>query len=53
MTEGAVNSASHRLRKRYRAILESEIAATLDDPAAFDDELRALYDALRPDSRNP
>ncbi len=52
MSEGAVNSAIHRLRKRYRTILEAEIAATLDDPAEFADELRALYDALSPESRN-
>ncbi len=52
MSEGAVNSASHRLRKRYRAILESEIAATLDDPTALDDERRALFAALSPESHN-
>jgi RNA polymerase sigma factor (sigma-70 family) len=52
MSEGAVNTAIHRLRKRYRVILEAEIAATLDDPAEFSDELWALYDALQPESRN-
>ena len=32
-TEEAVNMAVHRLRKRYREILEEQIAATLDDPS--------------------
>ena len=47
-TEGAVQQAVHRLRKRYRAILREQIAATLDDPdeAAIDDEIRDLFAAL-------
>ncbi len=47
MSEGAVYSATHRLRKRYREILQEQIAATLDDPAEFDDEIRSLFDAIR------
>ena len=50
MSEDAVNSANHRLRKRYRAILQEQIAATLDDPSEFDDEIRSLFDALRAES---
>jgi hypothetical protein len=50
MSEDAVNIATHRLRKRYREILEAEIAATLDDPAEFDGEFRFLFDPLRPES---
>jgi RNA polymerase sigma-70 factor (ECF subfamily) len=50
MSEDAINTASHRLRKRYRAILQGQIAATLDDPAELDDEIRSLFDALRPES---
>jgi RNA polymerase sigma-70 factor (ECF subfamily) len=48
MTEGAVQQAVQRLRKRYRAILRERIAATLDDPdeAAIDDEIRDLFTAL-------
>jgi RNA polymerase sigma-70 factor (ECF subfamily) len=48
MTEGAVQVAVHRLRRRYRAILREEIAATLDDPtdADVEDEIRALFAAL-------
>jgi RNA polymerase sigma-70 factor (ECF subfamily) len=46
MSEGAVKVAVHRLRKRYKALLRDRIAATLDDPAEVDDEIRALFDAL-------
>ena len=52
MSEGAVHSASHRLRKRYREILQEQIAATLDDPSELDDEIRSLFDALRTESAN-
>lgn len=52
MSEGDVYNATHRLRKRYRRILEEQIAATLDDPADLDDEIRSLFDALRTDSVN-
>jgi RNA polymerase sigma-70 factor (ECF subfamily) len=52
MSEDAVHSAAHRLRKRYRAILQEQIAATLDDPAELDDEFRSLFDALRTNSAN-
>ena len=45
-TEGAVKVAVHRLRKRYRALLRDQIAATVDDPSEVDDEIRALFDAL-------
>ncbi len=51
-TENAINAANHRLRKRYREILEEEIAATLDDPSELDDEIRSLFDAIRPESGN-
>jgi RNA polymerase sigma-70 factor (ECF subfamily) len=45
-TEGAMQVAAHRLRKRYKALLLETIAATLDDPAEVDDEVRALFAAL-------
>jgi RNA polymerase sigma factor (sigma-70 family) len=48
MAEGAVKVAVHRLRSRYRALLREEIGQTLDDPSAVDDEIRALFRALRP-----
>jgi RNA polymerase sigma factor (sigma-70 family) len=52
MSEGAVHNASHRLRKRYREILEEQIAATLDDQSELDDEIRSLFDAIRTKSTN-
>ena len=47
-SEGAVQQAMQRLRKRYKAILRERIAATLDAPdeAAIDDEIRDLFTAL-------
>jgi RNA polymerase sigma-70 factor (ECF subfamily) len=48
MRENAVHQAVHRLKKRYRALLETEIAATLDDPSELEDEIRSLFDAVRP-----
>ncbi len=45
-TEGAVNSAAHRLRKRWRELLRAEVAGTLSDPDDVDDELRGLFAAL-------
>jgi RNA polymerase sigma-70 factor (ECF subfamily) len=45
-TEGAVQVAAHRLRKRFKALLVEMIAATLDDSAEVDDEVRALFAAL-------
>jgi DNA-directed RNA polymerase specialized sigma24 family protein len=46
ITEAAVNVAAHRLRKRYREILEEQIAATLDDPSELEDEIRSLFEAI-------
>jgi RNA polymerase sigma-70 factor (ECF subfamily) len=46
-TEGAVHTAVHRLKKRYRAILQQEIAATLDDPSDVDGEIGWLFEAVR------
>jgi RNA polymerase sigma-70 factor (ECF subfamily) len=45
-TEGAVKTAAHRLRKRWRELLRAEVAGTLSDPADVDDEIRGLFDAL-------
>src|SRR5262249_30073986 len=47
MTQGAVHTAVHRLRRRYREILQEQIAATLDDHSEMDDEIRSLFDAIR------
>ena len=46
MSEGAFKVAIHRLRKRYREILKSEIAETVDDPAEVEGEIRYLLAAL-------
>jgi RNA polymerase sigma factor (sigma-70 family) len=45
-TEGAVRVAVHRLRRRYGERLREEIAATVDEPAEVDDEIRDLFAAL-------
>ena len=45
-TEGAVQVAAHRLRKRYRALLREEIAQTVSDPALIDEEMCDLLSAL-------
>jgi len=47
MTEGAVKTAVHRLRQRYRELLRAEIAETVADPAEVEVEMRHLVDALR------
>jgi RNA polymerase sigma-70 factor (ECF subfamily) len=48
VSESAVAVAVHRLRRRYGRLLRDEIAATLGDPAEVDDEVRALFAAIRP-----
>jgi RNA polymerase sigma-70 factor (ECF subfamily) len=47
-TEATVRVAVHRLRRRYGALLRTEIAATVHDPAEVDDEIRDLFSALGP-----
>ena len=46
MDEGAVRTAVHRLRKRYRQLLRDEIAQTLSDPTQVDEEMQALFGAF-------
>ena len=46
MEEGALKVAVHRLRKRYREVLREEIAATVEGPAAVDEEMGHLLGAL-------
>jgi hypothetical protein len=41
-----VKALIHRLRKRYRHILREEVARTVIDPQAVDDEIHALCEAL-------
>lgn len=46
VNEGAVKVAVHRLRKRFREAVRTEIAQTLRDPSLVDEELRHLIAAL-------
>jgi DNA-directed RNA polymerase specialized sigma24 family protein len=46
MHEGAVKVAVHRMRLRFRTLLKSGIAQTLDDPSELEDEFRYLCSAL-------
>lgn len=47
MDEGALRVAVHRLRRRYRALLKSEVAQTLADPTMVRNELAVLLGAFR------
>jgi DNA-directed RNA polymerase specialized sigma24 family protein len=47
MSEGAVKAAVHRLRKEYGRLLRAEIAQTLPAADNVDDEIQALFEALR------
>jgi RNA polymerase sigma-70 factor (ECF subfamily) len=42
MSEGAARVAAHRLRQHLRAILEEEVAQTVQNPADVADEMRYL-----------
>ena len=46
VSEGAVKSAVHRLRQRYRQLLRDEIAQTVSEPSEVDEELRHLFVVL-------
>ena len=46
VSEGAVKVAIHRLRRRFRELVKTEIARTLNDPAQVKDELACLMGAL-------
>ena len=46
VSEGAVKSAVHRLRQRYRQLLRDEIAHTVAGPAEVEEELRHLITVL-------
>ncbi len=45
-SEGAVKVAVHRFRRRYRDLLEEEIARTVNSPGEVDEERRHLLSAL-------
>ena len=45
-TEGALQVAAHRMRKRYRQLFRDEIAQTVSDPSLVDEEMRELLNCL-------
>jgi DNA-directed RNA polymerase specialized sigma24 family protein len=47
LTEGAVKTAVHRLRREYRDAIRSEIAQTVESEDEIDLEIAALFQALR------
>jgi len=48
LNEGAVKVAIHRLRRRFRELVKTEIGRTLNDPSQVADELACLVAALGP-----
>lgn len=46
ITESALKSIVHRLRKRFRELFREEIAGTVEDPGQIEDEIRHLFSAL-------
>jgi len=46
LTEGAVKVAVHRLRKRFRELVKSDIAQTVGDATLVQEELRYLVEVL-------
>ena len=46
MTEGAVKVAVHRMRRRYRELLQDEIAQTVDSPTQVEEEIAYLLKCL-------
>jgi RNA polymerase sigma factor (sigma-70 family) len=46
MNEGSVKTAAHRLRKRYRELLQAEIASTVASPDEVKEELGYLFKAM-------
>jgi len=46
LNEGAVKVAIHRLRRRFRELVKTEIGRTLNDPSQVEDELACLVAAL-------
>lgn len=43
LNEGAVRTAVHRLRRRYRELIRGEVANTVSSPEDIDDEIRYLF----------
>jgi RNA polymerase sigma-70 factor (ECF subfamily) len=49
LSEPAVKTAAHRLRRRYQELLRAEVAQTVASPEEVEDELRDLFAAVRPE----
>jgi DNA-directed RNA polymerase specialized sigma24 family protein len=47
MTEGAVKTAAHRMRREYRDLIRAEIAQTVASEEEIEAEIGALFEALR------
>ncbi|HZN57690.1 MAG TPA: RNA polymerase sigma factor [Planctomycetota bacterium] len=47
MKEGAVKTAVHRLRRRFAALLRTEIAETVTDPSEVEEEVQELFRSLQ------
>lgn len=47
LSEPAVKTAVHRLRRRYQELLRAEVAQTVASPEEVEDELRDLFAAVR------
>lgn len=52
LSESAVKSAVHRLRRRYGMLLREEVAKTVSGPGEVDDEIRHLLGILGPAPRH-
>jgi RNA polymerase sigma-70 factor (ECF subfamily) len=48
VSEGALRTAIHRLRKRFGQCLRTEIVELVSDPAQVDGELRHLLEVMKP-----
>ena len=46
LSDGALRTAVHRLRKRYRELLREEIGRTVGRPEEIDEEIRQLFATL-------
>jgi RNA polymerase sigma factor (sigma-70 family) len=46
ISEAGVNTLIHRLRKQYSIALRREVARTVSEPGAIDDEIHLLFEAL-------
>ncbi len=46
MTEGSVKVAVHRMRRRFGELLRAEVAQTVHDPNAVEEEVRYLLSVM-------